>query len=109
MIIYEENHKNNNYTSDGHQKKTMTETQKQKVNLDMKEVPSHFFNENFRLDKSFFQINENQTAMRLNEKLSHYLEIVEASLVKNISENFDFFTNAFTNFDEMKEDLSQIS
>jgi hypothetical protein len=29
--------------------------------------------------------------------------------VRNISKNFDFFTNAFNNFDGMKEDLASIS
>lgn len=47
--------------------------------------------------------------MKQNQTMNKYLEIVEQNLVKNISENFDFFTNAFNNFDGMKEDLSVIS
>ena len=46
--------------------------------------------------------------MKLNEDLNKHLEIVEENLVKNIQENFDFFTDAFNNFDEMKADLTSI-
>ena len=47
--------------------------------------------------------------MKLNENLNKYLETVESNLVHNIQSNFDFFTDAFTNFDGMKEDLRTIS
>jgi hypothetical protein len=45
----------------------------------------------------------------LNENLSRYLEVVENNLVVNIQNNFDFFTEAFNNFDGMKEDMRTIA
>ena len=41
--------------------------------------------------------------------MGQYLEIVESNLVRNISNNFDFFTEAFNNFDGMKEDMRVIA
>lgn len=76
---------------------------------ELKQVPQEFFNENFRLGKTLFSINSNDQAMKYNENLSKYLEIIESNLVRNIQQNFDFFTEAFNNFDGMKEDLKTIS
>lgn len=45
----------------------------------------------------------------MNEDLARYLEAVENNLVKNIQNNFDFFTDAFNNFDGMKEDMRVIA
>ena len=72
-------------------------------------VPTEYFNERFRLNKSNFLITSNDHAMKLNEDLSRYLEIVESNLAKNIQKNFDFFTQAFKNFDGMKEDMQVIA
>jgi hypothetical protein len=41
--------------------------------------------------------------------LGRYLEIVEGNLVRNIQQNFDFFTEAFNNFDSMNEDMRVIA
>ena len=42
----------------------------------------------------------------MNEELAKHLEIIEHGLGANIAKNFDFFTKAFNNFDEMKADLA---
>ncbi len=44
----------------------------------------------------------------MNETLNSYLEIVESHLVKNIQNNFDFFTESFNNFDGMREQMGEI-
>lgn len=75
----------------------------------MGQVPKDYFSENFRLSQQIFTINTPQDAQKQNDNLNKYLEIVEGNLVSNISEHFDFFTNAFNNFDGMKNDLSVIS
>eukprot|EP00347_Sterkiella_histriomuscorum_P013600 403364097 len=81
------------------------------VTLDssLMQVPEEFFNENFRLQKTFFNINSKDSAQNYNESLAKYLEIIESNLVRNIQSNFDFFTDAFNNFDGMKDDLKTIS
>jgi len=33
---------------------------------------------------------------------------VELNLISSITKNFDFFTNAFNNFDEMKGELEKV-
>lgn len=45
----------------------------------------------------------------MNETLAKYLEAVEGNLVKNIQGNFEFFSDAFNNFDGMKEDMRYIA
>lgn len=76
---------------------------------DLKSVPDEYFSESFKLNKNLFKINSGDQAKTLNDNLNRYLEVVETNLVKNIQENFDFFTDAFNNFDGMKEDLRIIS
>lgn len=76
---------------------------------ELKQVPQEFFNENFRLGKTLFSISSQEQAVKYNENLNKYLEIIESNLVRNIQQNFDFFTEAFNNFDGMKEDLKTIS
>ena len=44
-----------------------------------------------------------------NDNVGGYLEIVEDNLVRNIQNNFDFFTEAFNNFDSMKLDMNAIA
>ena len=75
----------------------------------LKTIPEDYFAENFRLAKSFFAISTKDQSAKFNEGLNKYLEIVESNLVRNIQGNFDFFTDAFNNFDGMKEDLKLIS
>ena len=83
--------------------------QKSELENAFKLVPSEYFTDHYRLDKSIFKISTAEEAAKLNDGLNKHLEIVESNLVKNISEHFDFFTNAFNNFDGMKEDLVVIS
>lgn len=45
----------------------------------------------------------------LNEALAKHLEAVEGNLVKNIQGNFEFFSDAFNNFDGMKDDMRYIA
>ena len=40
--------------------------------------------------------------------MNKHLEIVEANLGREITNNFDKFSIAFENFDEIKEDLAQV-
>jgi hypothetical protein len=47
--------------------------------------------------------------MKLNEDLGKYLETIEGSLIQNIQQNFNFFTDAFNNFDGMKADMAVIA
>lgn len=75
------------------------------MNEQLKDVPNEYFAETFRLNKQVFDVNSSEQAVKLNENLHIYLEIVESNLVTNIQSNFDFFTDAFNNFDEMKLDL----
>lgn len=44
----------------------------------------------------------------MSENLNKYLDIVESNLVRNIQENFDYFTEAFNNFDGMRENMKVI-
>ena len=41
--------------------------------------------------------------------MNGYLDIVEGNLVRNIQGNFDFFTDAFNNFDSMQHDMNEIA
>ncbi|CDW75065.1 UNKNOWN [Stylonychia lemnae] len=106
--IYKENH-DRTYQED--QTKGNSTKNKVQTPLDpnLKQVPDEFFDENFRLNKPFFQISSNDSALKYNESLAKYLEIIESNLVRNIQSNFDFFTDAFNNFDGMKDDLKMIS
>lgn len=75
---------------------------------ELKTIPKEYFAENFKLNKNVFSVTSSETAVALNDNLSKYLEIIECNLVANIQNNFDFFTDAFTNFDGMKADLQHI-
>ena len=45
----------------------------------------------------------------MNDTLSKHLELVESNLVRTIQGNFEFFSDAFTNFDGMKLDMVYIA
>lgn len=73
--------------------------------MDLKLVPDEMFRDKFRLADSFFTIKNPEEAAERAEKLNKHLEIVEANLGREITLNFDTFSIAFENFDEIKTDL----
>lgn len=102
---YAENHKGDKEEKRvNHKKRLSSVAQDPKL----REVPSEYFNESYRLNKSMFQVQSNEQVFTLSDNLNKYLEIVEGNLVRNIQQNFDYFTDAFTNFDGMKEDMMVI-
>jgi hypothetical protein len=112
MRYYSQHHlkqDQNGENGENYYKKQLSQVQKSELENAFKLVPSEYFTEQYRLDKSIFKISTAEEAALLNDGLNKHLEIVESNLVKNISEHFDFFTNAFNNFDGMKEDLVVIS
>ena len=72
---------------------------------DLKQVPKEFFKSDFRLANSFFTIKDQQEAKERDAELTQQLAIVEANLGREITNNFDKFSIAFDNFDEIKDDL----
>ncbi len=59
------------------------------------QVPSVYFQPGFRItDLDFFRTLADPAAMVLSEKLSHYLDLVEVSLLKQISCRSEAFFNA---------------
>lgn len=74
----------------------------------MEMIAEEYFREHFRLPGGFFTITNPEEAALKNEDLAKQLEIVEANLGREISQNFDKFTVAFENFDEIKGDLAEI-
>ena len=76
--------------------------------MDLKLVPDEMFRDNFRLSQNFFTIKNQEEAAQNAEKLNKHLEIVEANLGREITNNFDKFSIAFENFDEIKADLREV-
>ena len=63
------------------------------------------FRSDFRLENKFFTIKDPKEAQEKDALLNKYLAIVEANLGREITNNFDKFSIAFDNFDEIKDDL----
>ena len=76
------------------------------TNLDL--VAAEYFREHFRLPGGFFTIKTPEEAQLKNQDLTRQLEVVEANLGQELAQNFDKFTAAFDNFEEIKEHLSDI-
>lgn len=74
----------------------------------MEMVADEYFREHYRLPGGFFTIKNPEEAQLKNQDLTRQLEIVEANLGQELAQNFDKFTVAFDNFDEIKEHLSDI-
>lgn len=55
-----------------------------------------------------FGLTKEEEVEAMQNELESHLKVVEQNLFMNISENFDFFSKAFSNFDEMKADLKTI-
>ncbi|KAL3677642.1 hypothetical protein R1sor_027590 [Riccia sorocarpa] len=78
----------------------------------LREIPSLYFDEDFALDKGstfhqacpFSSIPQN---MMLQEKLSHYLDLVEVHLVKEISARSDSFFEALRQLEDLNERIVQ--
>ena len=85
-------------------KRSSSNSNKQEKN-DLKQVPEKFFKSDFRLENSFFTIKDQQEAKDRDAELTQQLAIVEANLGREITNNFDKFSIAFDNFDEIKDDL----
>ena len=63
------------------------------------------FRPDFRLPSSFFTIKDPVEAKERDVELNKQLAIVEANLGREITNNFDKFSIAFDNFDQIKDDL----
>ena len=81
-------------------------------------IPNEYFNQNFRLDSKFFNIKDNNAARNKQEevsldpfivKYSTQLEIVESHLVDQIQKNFQYFSTAFSNFNDMASEMQSIN
>lgn len=78
----------------------------------LREIPSFYFDEDFALDKSstfqqacpFSSIPQN---MMLQEKLSHYLDLVEVHLVNEISARSDSFFEALRQLEDLNGRIVQ--
>ncbi|OAE27927.1 hypothetical protein AXG93_3309s1240 [Marchantia polymorpha subsp. ruderalis] len=78
----------------------------------LREIPSLYFDEDFALDKGstfqqacpFSSIPQN---MMLQEKLSHYLDLVEVHLVKEISARSDSFFEALRQLEDLNGRIVQ--
>jgi len=58
--------------------------------FDLSEIDAQFFVEDFKLPEKFFKIfSYEHEVMEENNKLQKQLGIVEALLVKQVSQNFD--------------------
>ena len=76
--------------------------------MDLNLVPEEYFKSNFRLNATFFTIQSPAQASERTEDLNKHLEIIEANLGREITQNFGKFTLAFENFDEIKDDLAEV-
>lgn len=71
-------------------------------------VADEYFREHFRLPGGFFTITTPEEAQLKNQDLQKQLNIVEENLGRELALNFDKFTVAFDNFDEIKGHLAFI-
>ncbi|KAK6465120.1 Vps54-like protein-domain-containing protein, partial [Scheffersomyces coipomensis] len=85
---------------------------------DINAIPSVFLDQNFRLDdpRIFKQVMEDSTILydnelvnnnALQEKFSHYLDIVEVNLIKEISKTSDSFFSTIGDIQIMKEESDE--
>lgn len=73
------------------------------------DLPQEYLSDKFRLPPSFFKINSHEQVAQKTEELNKQLEKVESRLVHSVANHFDRFMKAFETFDNVKEDLEQIS
>ena len=85
--------------------KRSSSNSKQQELHDLKQVPEEMFRADFRLPNSFFTIKDPAEAKERDSELNKQLAIVEANLGREITNNFDKFSIAFDNFDQIKDDL----
>ena len=74
----------------------------------MEMIPEEYLREHFRLPGGFFTITTPEEAQLKNQDLAQQLVIVEENLGRELAQNFDKFTVAFDNFDDIKDDLAAI-
>lgn len=88
---------------------------REKEKIDLDQVPKLFFRSDFHLENPetfeavlpWSQFKGQQSSKLLQEKLSHYLDLVEVQISKHISSQSNAFFTAMASHDKLQEDLQQ--